>query len=108
MCIRDSGNAVAARVVDQNFGGIKPHRLHVEDRRGKNGRMVTLEIRRLVSEQRETGGVRFGKTVIGETFEHMKELLGGGAIDAVLDHAFDELRVLSLIHISSMSTLASI
>ena len=35
--------------------------------------------------------MRLGKAVIGEALEHMEELLGGVAIDAVVNHAVDEL-----------------
>ena len=86
-------DAVAARIVDEHFGRVEAHRLHVEDCRSKDGGKMALEIGRCVGQEREAGRMRFGETVVGESFEHMEELLGRSALDAVGDHAFHEFGV---------------
>ena len=41
-------HAVPPRVVDQHLGRIETHRLHVEDRGQKDGRLVALHVRRRI------------------------------------------------------------
>ena len=86
-------HGVPARVVHEYFGGVESHRLHVEDRREENRGLVTLDVRRRIRQECEARRVRFGKAVVGEAFEHVEELLGRRAVDAVRHHAVDELGI---------------
>ena len=83
-------DAVPPRVVHEYFGGVKAHRLHVENRRGEDRRIVAFHVRRRVGQQREARRVRLWEAVVGKPLEHVKELLVRLAIDAVGHHALHE------------------
>ena len=59
-------DAVLAGVAHQLGRGVEAHRLAVDQRGGERGRVVVLEPGRDVHQQREAGGVRFGKAVLAE------------------------------------------
>ena len=60
---RMEAHAAALRVLDERRRVVEPHRLVVEERRVERRRVMHLEIRARVGEQREAGGVRLGKPV---------------------------------------------
>ena len=76
-------HAAALRVLDERGRVVEPHRLVVEERRVERRRVVHLEIRARVGEQREAGGVRLGKAVERERRDRRDDALGGLAGDAV-------------------------
>ena len=54
---------MSLRVLDNRKRLIKAHRLIVERSRSERRQVMTLQIRAGISEQRKTGGMRFGKSV---------------------------------------------
>ncbi len=82
---------MAACILDQRTGRVETHRLRVEDRRGEFGRVVVLEVRARVHEQREARRVRLGEAVVGEgvylAVDPARRVLG----DSVASHPVDEL-----------------
>ena len=75
-------DAVLAGVAHQLGRRIKTHRLAVEQRRGERGRIVMLQPGRDVDQQREAGGVRFGKAVFAEAADLPKHRFGEFAATA--------------------------
>ena len=70
---------------------IEPHRLVVEERRVERRRVMHLEIRARVGEQREARGVRLGKSVQRERRDRRDDLLGRVAGDPLPRHAVAQL-----------------
>ena len=68
-------DAVALRVLDDRRRAVEAHRLRVEQRAGELGRVVHLDRRRRVDEQREARGVRLGEAVLAEAVDLLVELL---------------------------------
>ena len=64
----------------------------VEGHRGRQelDRVIGLEIRRLIGDQRIGRGVRFVEAVAGEFGHELEDELGAAAIDALADGALDE------------------
>ena len=60
---RREPHAVPLRVLDERRRVVEPHRLVVEQRRVERRRVVRLQVRARVDEQREAGGVRLGEAV---------------------------------------------
>ena len=88
---RVKADAAALRVLDERRRVVEPHRLVVEERRVERRRVVHLEIRARVREQREAGGVRLGKPVQRERRDRRDDLLGRVAGDALPRHALAQL-----------------
>ena len=65
-------------------GMIEAHRLVVEQRRVERRRVMHLEIRARIDDQREARRVRFGKAVERERRDRQHDAIGGLAGDAVL------------------------
>ena len=80
---RMEADAAALRVLDQRRRMVEPHRLVVEERRVERRRVMHLEIRARVGEQREAGGVRLGKAVQRERGDRRDDLLRRLAGDAL-------------------------
>ena len=74
-------------VADDLSRRVEAHRLAVDERRGKGGRMVPLQPRRDVHQQGEAGGMRFGKAVFAEPLDLLEAALGELAGVAAVDHA---------------------
>ena len=72
-------DVIAVRVPSQRVERIKPHRLVVEERAVVLGRVVVPEPRRLVGEQPERRGVRFGEPEFRER-DHLREYPLGGRL----------------------------
>ena len=85
-----TAHAVTLRVLHDLRRRVEAHRLAVDQRRGERRRLVLLEPRRDVDQQREARGVRFGKAVFAEAEDLLedpaRELLGVAA----LAHAADQ------------------
>ena len=73
---RQHGCAAALRFVDERIGRVEAHRLLVEQRRQQLGAVVDAQPGRLVGEQAEGGGVRFGEAEAGKTGDHFEDLGG--------------------------------
>ena len=69
-------DSVPSCVVDQNFGRIETHRLHVEDRRQKDRGLVTFDVRRRIGEQGETRCVRLREAILAEAEDLLVQAIG--------------------------------
>ena len=72
-------------------GGIKPHRLGIEQGRAEHIRIVAFDPAGHVDQMRETGGVAFGEAVITETFDLIETTASKFRIIAAADHPADHL-----------------
>ena len=88
---RMEADAAALRVLDERRRVIEPHRLVVEERRVERRRVMHLEIRARVGQQREARRVRFGKSVQRERRDRRDDPLRGLAGDALPRHALAQL-----------------
>ena len=70
---------------------VEPHRLIVEERRVKRRRVVHLQIRARVGQQREARRVRFGKSVQRKRSDRQGDLIGGLAGNALPRHPLAQL-----------------
>ena len=69
---------------------VETHRLAVQQRAAKRGRLVMLEPRRHVNQQRKARGMRLGETVFAEALDLLEEPLGELLVVAALRHAVDQ------------------
>ena len=88
---RQHAQAVALRILDQDRGRVESHRLIVQHGAGEGGQVVALQIRAGIGQQRETGGVRFGKAVERERRDGAHDILLRLPGDAVARHAGAQL-----------------
>ena len=72
---RMKADAAALRVLHERRRVVEPHRLVVEERRVERRRIVHLQIRARVGEQREARRVRLGKAVERERRDRRDDLL---------------------------------
>ncbi len=79
------------RVFDDRRGRIKSHRLIVEQRGGEGGQVVALQIGAGIGDEREAGGVRFGKSVEREGSDGENDFFLRFRRDAVVRHAGAQL-----------------
>ena len=70
---------------------IKTHWLAVQEGAGENRGIVAFEPGRDIDQQGETGGMRFGKAVITETFDLLEAAFGIVQFIALADHAVEKL-----------------
>ena len=64
-----------ARIADNLGRGVKPHRLGIEQRAGKNSRMVAFDPGTGIDQKRKTGRMTFGKPVRAKAFDLRKAAL---------------------------------
>ncbi len=74
-------------IADEGGRVIETHGLVVEQGAQEGGRVVRLEVGRGVGDERERGGVRFGKTVERERFDARHDFLLRGRRNLSCDHA---------------------
>jgi hypothetical protein len=79
-----------ARIAHDLGGGIKPHRLAVQQRAGKGRRMVALQPGRGIDQQGKAGRMAFGKAVFAEPLDLGKTAFGKAGIIAACQHPADE------------------
>ena len=65
-----------ARVAHDLGRGVKSHRLGIEQRRGEGRRMMAFDPGRDIDQQREAGGMAFGKAVFAEAFDLLEAGFG--------------------------------
>ncbi len=94
---RRKPHAAPLRILDERGRVIEPHRLIVEERRVERRRKMRLQIRARIHDERETGGVRLGKSVERKRRDRQHDLVGRRARDPVLRHALAQPR-LDLLH----------
>ena len=82
-------DAVLPRVAHQLRRRIETHRLAVDHRGGKRGRIVVLEPRRCIYQQREARRVRLRETVLAEPLDLLIHPLGEFLRQAVGEHAVE-------------------
>src|SRR5256884_2049221 len=82
---------MAARVLDELRRGVETHRLAVEQRRAERRRMVALEPRRDVDQQREARGMRFREAVFAEAEDLPVKPIGELRAIAMAHHSFFQL-----------------
>ena len=80
-------DAVAAGVADQRLGGVEAHRLVAQQPGQERRRVVQLEPRRRVDQQREAQRVRLGEAEVGERQDLHVDRVGQLAGDAAPRHA---------------------
>ncbi|MPL91562.1 hypothetical protein SDC9_37637 [bioreactor metagenome] len=85
---------VLAQVAHDLGGGVKPHRLAVQQRAGEDRRVVAFQPGRDIGQHREGGGMAFGETVIGKALDLRETGLGHLARIAVRLHPADEAGVM--------------
>ena len=83
---RPNFDPVPPSVLHELGGGVKAHRLAVDDRRAKLGGIVMLQPCRNINQQGETGRMRFRKAVLSKTSNLLKHLLGELAFQPVAFH----------------------
>ena len=88
---RPDFHAMLAGAAHQLRWRIKAHGLAVQQRRGEGRRMVALEPGGNVDQQREAGGVRFGKPIFAEAADLRKDVLGELGGQALGLHAAQQL-----------------
>ena len=69
-------DAVLPRIAHDLRRGIEAHRLAVEQRRSEDRGVVALQPGRDIDEQREGGGVAFGKAIFAEALDLLEAALG--------------------------------
>ena len=74
-------------ILDQRRRVIEPERLVVEQRRVERRRVVRLQVRAGIHDQREARGVRLGEAIERERRDRPEDALGRLARDAALGHA---------------------
>ena len=79
-----------ARIAHDLGGGVKAHGLAVQQRTGKGRRMVAFQPGRGIDQQRETGGMGFGKAVFAEPLDLGKAAVGEVGVIPARQHPFDE------------------
>ena len=88
---------MALRVLDQCRRMVEPHRLVVQQRGIEGGRIVDLQIRAGIDDEREARRVRLGKPIERKRRDRQHDRIGGRADDAVGRHAGAQL-ALDLLH----------
>ena len=87
---------MAAGVLDQLRGRVEAHRLAVQQR-GEEGRgREALEPGRGIHQQREAGGVGFGKAVAAEALDLLAQALGEVGVVAVVRQPVEQLLAVAL------------
>ena len=81
---------MAPRILHQLRRGVEAHRLAVEQRADEGRRVVAFEPGGGVGQQREAGGMRFGKAVAGEAFQLAEQALRELVAVAVGAQAVDQ------------------
>ena len=71
------------RVAHDDLGRVKAHRLVIEQRTIKCGRVIALQVERLVGDQCETGRVGFTKAKARKAFQLLEDRASRGLVDAV-------------------------
>ena len=71
-----------ARVADQLGRLVEAHRLRVEDRRAEHVGIEGLEPAGGIDQQREGGGMAFGKAVFAEPLDLLEAALGEVVLDS--------------------------
>src|SRR3954466_1418286 len=94
---RSEADAVALRVFHQRRGMIETHRLIVQERGIERRRVVRLQIRARIYEQREARGVRFRKSIQRERRNRADNFFGSLIANALLGNTGTQLR-LDLLH----------
>ena len=84
-------DAMIARIAHDLGGRIEAHGLRVQQSRAEDVRMVALEPRGGVGDQRERGGVALGESIAAETLQLAEGLLREVPLIALGDHAVDKL-----------------
>ena len=84
-------DAVPLRVLDQRGRVIEPHGLVVEQRREERRRIVDLQIGACIRQQRETGGVRFRKSIKRKGRDRRDDLLGSVGRNPLARHSLAQL-----------------
>ncbi len=69
-------DAMFPRIAHKLGGGIKTHRLRIEDRRAEHIRIMMFEPCGNIGQQREARGVTFGKAIIGKALDLLEAALG--------------------------------
>src|SRR5581483_6645742 len=83
-------DAMAARIAHELCRRVEAHRLRIDERRAKGGRLVALQPRRHIDEERERRRMRFGEAVFAEALDLLAHLAGEGFRVAARAHAVDE------------------
>src|SRR5690606_12970642 len=84
-------DAVAPRVFDKAARRVEPHRLRTQQTGEKRCRIVQLEPRARVDEQRETDGVALGEAEVRERLDLRVDTGCGVVIDTAVAHALEKL-----------------
>ena len=82
---------VLAGVAHDLRRGVEAHRLGVQEGGGEDVRIMAFQPAGGVDQQREGGGVAFGKAVFAEALDLLEAALGEVALVAARDHALDHL-----------------
>ena len=84
-------DTVSSTILDQGARCVEPHRLCIQHCRQEFGMVVVSQPRRRIHEQRKTGGVTFGKPVVGKGVDLCKDTVRDITVDAVGVHAGEHL-----------------
>ena len=77
--------------ISHNLGwGVEAHGLGIQQRTGKNARMVALDPGTGIDQERERGGVTFGKPVRPEPFDLGKTAIGKVFVITIVQHALQK------------------
>ena len=80
-----------SRVANELGGSIKPHRLTIDQRSGKDSRVVAFYPRGHINQQRKTGGMRFRKAILSETADLLEDTFGEFTVVSSFDHSLHQL-----------------
>ena len=83
-------NPMFARIAHNLGGGIKAHGLRVEQRTGKDPRMVPLDPRRGIDQQGKAGRMAFRKAVAAKALDLGKAAGGKVGLIAIGGHALQK------------------
>ena len=72
---------------------VEAHRLVVEERRVERRRIMRLEVRARVGDEREAGGVRFGESIQRERADREHDAIGHRTRDTAFGHAGTQLHL---------------
>src|SRR5437870_5252692 len=81
---------MTSQVLGQLRWRIKSHRLRIQQRASECGRLIALEPRRDIHQERKTGRMRFGKTIFAEAENLLIDLTSELLLVATRAHAVDQ------------------
>ena len=88
---RQHHDSMLPSVANKLSRSVKTHRLTIDQRSGKDSRIVAFYPRRHINQQRKTGGMRFRKPILSETADLLEDTFGEFAVVSSFDHSLHQL-----------------